>query len=288
MLYEGELEDIGPQYVLQPTARPKWFNAMLDDQIYRTNNAQQSPTNKATSDVDVLALQLSAESETLGFLDDIDAKARAGFRYNDFTYGLISGTDRSVPPGQPVKNLDFMTYTPYAELLYQKDRWLGSTGVSYSAFTQDIPSHSGTFYQEWVPYWALGYQWNLSDVQTLLLQYNGDYRFTNTNPLGTPQAADVNDKTDQSLSVVYSHILGNHWVLQPSYRLMWSGYSNSVPSGRNDIYNTFSMVVAYYFDNGISLRAFTSYEFRNSSGTGTNFNYQNWNIGAGINAGYSF
>jgi hypothetical protein len=292
-LYEGELEDLGPQYVLLPKPKHKWFTAMFDWQTYYTNNATLAPGNKGATDVDALTAQIMAQTVTYA-IGDVQAQARAGFRYQSYWYGLLSGQNYLVS-GAPVKNNDFMTYTPFAEGLFQYGNFLGSVGMRYAAFTNsNVPTGttSGTFYQEFAPYWLLGYQWVIGKSQMLLLQYDGDYRLSDTTSTpGTGVPKNLNDRTDNAFSVIYSYILGGKWAFQPTYRYQWSYYTNAAsnPFGganRNDTYNTVSLVIAYYITDWCAVRVFTNYEWRSSSVYGNN--YQVANAGAGVNLNYSF
>ncbi len=288
-LYDGELEDLGPQYLLVPKPKHKWFNASLDWQTYYTNNASLAPTNRGASDVNVLTAQLMAQAVTYN-IGDLQVQPRAGFRYQSYWYGLLSGQNKLVS-GVPVKYSDFMTYTPFAEALMQYGNFLGSAGVRYAAFTNNTAISQGTFYQEWAPYWLFGYQWQISKSQMLLLQYDGDFRFSNTQSGGL-QPSGINNRADNAASVIYNYILGGKWAIQPTYRFQWSYYTNSESNpnpgagNRNDTYNTLSLVVAYYFTDWCAARVFTSYEWRSSSAPGNN--YQVANAGVGANVNYTF
>jgi hypothetical protein len=290
MLYEGELEDLGPQYLLVQKPKHKWFTASLDWQTYYTNNAALAPNNRGASDISVVTAQLMAQAVAYN-IGDLQVQPRAGFRYQAYWYGVLSGRGHLVG-GVPVKYSDFMTYTPFVEALYQYGNFLGSTGVRYSAFTNDTKISQGTFYQEWAPYWLFGYQWQVTKSQMLLVQYDGDFRFSNTaNPTGLLTTG-INDRTDNAVSVVYNYILGGKWAFQPTYRYQWSYYTDSKSNPnpgegrRNDTYNTASLVVAYYFTDWCSARVFTSYEWRSSSAAGNN--YQVANAGAGASLNYTF
>jgi hypothetical protein len=298
-LYEGELEDLGPQYVLVPKPAHKWFNVMFDWQTYYTNNAALSEIDRQSTDVNAMTVQLLAQAPVYK-VGDLQVQPRLGFRYQAYWYGLLSGQNRLVggaaaQGGTPVWNNDFMTYTPFLEALYQYGKFLGSTGVRYAAFTnshvQTQPSTTTTFYQEFAPYWLLGYQITLGKSQMLLLQYDGDFRLSDTPQPTTLIPTNLNDRTDNALSVVYSYILGGKWAFQPTYRYQWSYYTNgsSNPTGgphRSDQYDTLSLVIAYYFTDYCSARVFTSYEWRSSNVAGNN--YQNLNAGAGVNLSYNF
>ena len=283
LLYEGEAEDTGEQFVLQPKEAFKYFQFLGDFQFYRTNNPTLAPANKVSADVSVLTLQAVAQTEATEWFDGFQGQARAGLRFQDYWYGVFSGRNQIIN-GAPIKFSDFTTISPYVEASIRSDDYYGSLGLRYSSYDNNNALTAGTFYQEYVPYLTAGYQWNIADKKTLQFQYDGDYRKTNTATAGLLPTG-WNDRTDQALSLIYSYIVGEHWVFQPSYRFMWSRYTNDQRS-RSDVYNTFSFLVAYYFNEAVSARAFTSYEWRSSSETGNN--YESWNIGVGFSLNAAF
>ena len=283
LLYEGEAEDTGEQYVLQPKEAIKYFQFLGDLQLYRANNPTLAPANKTATDVSVLTLQVVAHTEETEWFDGFMGQTRAGLRFQDYWYGVFSDRDHIIT-GAPIKYSDFTTISPYVEMSLRSDDWYGSLGLRYSSYDNNNALTSGTFYQEYVPYGTVGYQWNLADKKTLQFQYDGDFRKTNTHTAGLLPTG-WNDRADNALSLIYSVILGEHWVIQPSYRFMWSRYTNDQRS-RSDVYNTFSMLAAYYFNEMWSARVFTSYEWRSSSEIGNN--YQSWNFGVGLSVNAAF
>jgi len=284
LLYEGEMEDTGTQYVLQPKPAIKYFQVLGDLQYYRSDNPTLAPGNKTASDISVLTIQASVSSPAADWFDGTaKGQFRAGLRFQDYWYGLFYGRDRIIT-GAPIKYSDFMTTSPYVEATARGENWYGSLGLRYAAYDNNNALTSGTFYQEWVPSGTLGYQWNISAQKTVQFQYDGDFRKTSTQSAGLLPGG-WNDRSDQALSLIYSDILNDHWVIQPSYRIMWSDYTND-NRHRNDVYNTLSFLVAYYFNETWSARAYTSYEWRSSSEFGNN--YSNWNLGVGLSFGASF
>jgi hypothetical protein len=270
------MEDVGPQYVLQPQPKPKYFFASADWQLYYTNNAALASGNKVGTDVNVFSL--SAEIHTLetAWWNKSTAQAHAGIRYQTYWYGVFSDRN-AIASGAPVKNSDFETISPYVEATFKRDDWSGAVGLRYADFSNNNATSSGTFYQEWVPYWSIAKQFVLNAKSILQLQYDGDYRATNT-PSGGLLPTGWNNRADNSFTVVYSYIINDHLVLQPSYRFSVASY-DATGRQRRDNYNTFSFVAAYYFNEWTSVRAYTSWEQRNSTEVGNN--YQNWNIGLG-------
>ncbi|HVU36746.1 MAG TPA: hypothetical protein VHC95_00280 [Opitutales bacterium] len=289
LLYEGELEDLGPQYVLQPHERPKYLQVMGDLQVYHTDNAALVPANKIGTDVSVFTVEAAYQSQAKVMFGDVQTQFRAGFRFQSYWYGIISGRDKSTSAStyNPVNLLDFQIYSPFVEVSFKKNNWYGGLALRYAAYTNSNQFSDETFYQEWVPSGSFGYQWVLDQHRIVQVQYDGDFRSTNTDEKGTHPTG-WEDRADNSISLIHSYILGEHWIFQPSYRLMWSKYTNP-ERYRSDIYNTLSFMVAYYFNENLSARAFTSIEWRNSSMEGgVDNSYQNWNIGVGVSLTGSF
>jgi len=283
LLYEGEMEDTGTQYVLQPKPAVNYFQALGDVQFYRSNNPTLAPGDKIASDITVLTLQAAVQSEASEWFAGYKGQFRAGLRFQDYMYGLFYGRNRIIT-GSPIKYSDFTTTSPYVEASLRGDNWYGSLGLRYASYDNNNALTSGTFYQEWVPSGTLGYQWNLGAQKTLQLQYDGDFRRSVTETGGL-LPTDWNNRTDHALSLIYSDIINDHWIIQPSYRMMWSRYTAD-DRHRNDIYNTVSLLVAYYFTPNFSIRAFTSFEWRSSSEAGNN--YEDWNAGSGLTLSASF
>ena len=283
LLYEGENEDVGTQFVLQPKPKVNYFQAAGDVQVYRSDNPTLAPANKTASDITVLTVQAAVQSASSEWFDGVMGQSRLGFRFQDYWYGVISGRNQIIT-GAPVKYSDFTTLSPYGEISLRSDNWYGTVGLRYSSYDNNNALASGTFYQEWVPSGTLGYQMNVAAHQTVQFQYDVDYRRTETKTGGLLPTS-WNDRVDNALSIIYSDIIGDHWVIQPSYRIMWSKYT--LPQrNRSDVYDTLSFLVAYYFNPNLSARAFTSYEWRSSSEPGNN--YGNWNLGAGLSVSASF
>jgi hypothetical protein len=283
LLYADEPEDVGTVQALQPRARFKYFNVAFDQQLYHSNNPTLAPGNKLGSDISVTTLQASVQSQASEWIDGWDGQARAGVRFQSYWYGVFSGRNEVIT-GAPIKDSDFTTISPYVEATLRNGDWYSTLGLRYSSYDNNNANADGTFYQEYVPYGTLGYQWNLAAGKTIQFQYDGDWRKTNT-PSGGLLPTGWNDRSDQALSIIYSDIINNHWIIQPSYRIMWSPYTND-QRHRNDIYNTVSLLAAYYFNEDLSVRAFTSYEWRSSSEPGNN--YENWDLGAGLSFSLSF
>ncbi len=283
LLYEGEMDDVGPQYVLQPEPKPKYFSVSSDWQLYHTDNAVLAPANKAGTDVNVFSISADMHTQEKQWWSKYTAQFSGGIHYQYYWYGVFSDRN-AIASGAPIKNSDFQTITPYAQFSLKRDEYSGVAGIRYADFSNNNATTSGTFYQEWVPYWTLSRQMNLAAHEIFQVQYDGDYRATNT-PSGGLQPVGWNDRVDNALSLVYSYIVNDHFLLQPSLRVMSSIYTAD-GRHRSDVYTTLSFVAAYYFNENASVRAFTSWEERDSSEAGNN--YQDWNLGVGGSLQFQF
>ncbi len=275
-MYPGEFEDLGPQFLLLAPPPREWLQFYFDVMVYRTSNATLVENNVGSSDLSVATFEVTVMPvEWTVFGGKLEPAIGLGAQV--FRYGLVGDRDKMVS-GQPVKNNDFNALMPFAELTWTKGPWFAFSGVRYSRLYNTVGDT--TFYTEWMPYWSLGYQWNLTDVSALFLQYEGDYRFSDTETFGL-QPSSINDRLDQAVLLTYSHLWYNRLVTQLGYRFQYSHYTNSAIS-RNDAYNTFALTAAWYFTRSLSVRAFTSYEMRNSSASFP-ASYKNWNVGGGAN-----
>lgn len=275
-LYPGEFEDLGPQFLLLAPPPREWLQFYLDVMAYRTSNATLVQSNTGSSDLSVATFEVSIMpvewSVFGGKLEPVVGLGAQVFRYGFF------GDRNKVISGLPVNENDFNALMPFAELTWEKGPWFAFTGVRYSRLyntTADV-----TFYTEWMPYWSVGYQLNLSDVSALFLQYEGDYRFSDTESFGLNPPS-INDRLDQAILLTYSHLWWNRLVTQLGYRCQFSHYTNAAQP-RNDVYNTFALTAGWYFNRALSVRLFTSYEMRNSSASFP-ASYTNWNVGGGAN-----
>ncbi len=289
-LLEDELEDIGPQYLLLEKPRHKWFQLILDGQAYHTTNAILSESNHKEGNVSVSTVQPTVVSPAFDVLGGA-AQAKAGFRWQMFRYGMWAGSD-DIPTGgtQALDTNDFNAYTPFGEVNWQREEWLASAGYRYANLQGR--SSNQTFYDEHVPYWMFGRQFALTDSLQLLVQYDGAFRFTDTDsgslPVNLRPTDSINDRTDQAASLILSQVLFERLVVQPSYRFQYSKYisPSRVPT-REDYYNTGTLLVAYYFTDYFSLRVFGSVERRDSTDPAT-ADYSVWNLGGGANLTLNF
>ena len=125
-------------------------------------------------------------------------------------------------------------------------------------------------------------QISISESKVFTVGYQGSYRFTE---VGDNPRDDVNDRTDHVLFVSYNQALTPQLVVQPYYRFQFTHYTKG--GSRNDVFNTAGLSLNYFFTENISLRAFASYERRESDDP-IQADYDKVDGGVGLNLYFRF
>lgn len=289
-LYEGETEDLGSQLLLLKPPPHRWFSALADVQDYYTSNATLSESPTTRTDVLILTAQLGVESPGYAIGGGSGRVVLGGgYRYQNFRYGPLSFTQNHDIAGGvgKVDALDFQTHTPYLSAEWTNGGWSAGVTGRFSAF---IATHGDrTTYQEWAPGAHAGYRFTLTDRDFLSLDGDMTYRITHTALPAFAAAilgSDLNDRADFGLNVVYTHIFGEHVILQPAYRLQHSRYTQggataASGAGRQDFQHTLSLTLGYYFNEHFSARLFASADMRDSDEP-TVMDYRSYNFGGGL------
>lgn len=284
-LYEGELEDIGPQMLLLEAPPHDWFAASADLQNYYTSNATLSRV-KTWSDVTVITGQAGLNSKPIKLGDTGQLAFSTGYLYQQFLYGELSGrTDEVIANSAGVKldELNFTTHTLYLNGDWISGGWSAGAGVRYAAYIEN--TGDTTTYQEYAPTVHGGYRWMLNERNFINLHTDATYRLTRADTGISSVSLSRNDRYDLGVSASYSHIVGTKLLLQPSYRLQYSNYTEADLATRVDYLHTFAMTAGYYFNQNFSLRAFGTLEFRNSNEAE---DYDNTNLGGGAMVAVTF
>lgn len=295
-LYDGEVEDVGPQLLLLEAPPHDWFQALVDVQNYYTSNATLVENNETWSDVTVLTAQVGVNARPIT-VGSGKLAFNTGYRYQKFAYGWLSGrTNRDIAgaaPGTKLDSLNFGTHTAFLNAEWTQGGWSAGTGIRYSAYIAD--NTDKTTYQEWVPSVHGGYRFTLSERDFISIDGDLSYRVSHTalpqfvaNIVGT----DLNDRADLGLNASYTHIFGEHFLLQPAYRFQYSNYTQGGSTaaggaGREDFFHIFSLTAGYYFNKNFSVRVFTSAEIRDTT-EAVIADYRNFNVGAGAMAVITF
>ncbi|MDR2982034.1 MAG: hypothetical protein LBV12_07270 [Puniceicoccales bacterium] len=284
MLYEGELEDSGPQLLLLEAPPHKWFQILCDMQWYATSNVAMVEHNSTFADVAVLTAQGAINAKPINLFGG-KLSPILGFRYQNFLYGSVSGSNDLIKDSYvTVDSLNFETFTPYAQLEWRSGPWMAGVGARFSAYlSQDTGK---TTYQEWAPSMHVGRSFMVGKSSQFTVDADFTWRLSHSFlppgislPPGWFQT-DNADRYDIGLNIAYTMVLNDNWIIQPAYRFQFSDYTQASTS-RQDYYNILSLTLGYYFNEYFSVRLFGSAEFRNSSDSAIS-DYQNYNGGIGL------
>lgn len=293
-LYDGEVEDVGPQLLLLEAPPHDWFQALADLQNYYTSNATLVESDRTWSDVTVLTAQAGVNAKPISVGSGKIAFS-SGYRYQKFNYGLVSfRTNHDIAGGVgKIDSLDFDTHTGFLNAEWTQGGWAAGVSGRYTAY---IASNTDkTTYQEWVPSVHGGYRFTLSERDFLSVDGDVSYRISHTYvipALGNLFGFDYNNRADLGLNVAYTHIFGERLLLQPSYRFQYSRYTEGSSSiqtgpGREDFFHIFTLTTGYYFNQNFSVRLFASAEIRDSSEPFV-ADYRTFNVGGGAMASITF
>ena len=258
LLFEDELEDIGPQFLLLESARHKPSRIVSDLQFAVTSNATLNEENPESSTVAILmneyTFSLEPEDWRNGKLGLV-----GGIRHFIYRYGLPN-SDNKLIDETPVDTNDFDAIQPFASITHVR----GKNTIALEIHYLEMKSRStdATIYREAVPALRVSRALGVQQSSHYLIQYQGNFRETKTET-GELLPEDWNNRTDHALSLFYSQEWGKLFF-QPSYRFQFSHYTHS-DRDRNDFYNTFAVAVLYRLKPYLVLRFFSSYELRDST-----------------------
>jgi len=275
-LYVGEMRDVGPQSILQADQRHKWFEAGADSQFFFTSNMFLEEDNPGVNLTDttlfVNTVHLAASSKPIQVGNGV-LGGRLGFQHSWFNYGLGDS-------GSGLSDFDFDAQTVLLEGRYFcNNTWMLEAGIDWTRLLDHTPEYFDydKFYSEYVPRWGVSRYFYWSESRVFTVSYQGHYRITDST--GTAMS-DVNDRLDNAIYVNYSHALTPHIVVQPYYRFQHSHFT--AVSDRNDIFHTVGVTLSYIFNQYFGIRAFASYERRDSSDP-VQADYEKIDGGVGVN-----
>jgi hypothetical protein len=273
-LYPGEMQDVGPQFlVARPQAAPgekrfNWFEGYADIQYLYTSNALLSENGNQDTGLMVLTVQAAFNLPPFELLGGT-VSPHAGYRHQWWLYSLND-------TGNQLNNFDFAVSTFFVGFRHNwHDKWVASFSLDYNRFLS-LEDDDHEFYVELAPNWALERNFALGEKTQLTAGYYGAYHWTQTDPAPVKH---INDRLDSAFGLSLTTELLPKLFLQPYYRLQWSHYSEN--SDRNDLYNTLGVSAIYAFNDWASIRAFISFESRNSTDD-TVADYHKWDSGGGV------
>lgn len=283
--------DTGSQRIAQPREFPVKFSLTYDAQVYYTSNVLLAPVGSPEDDATVVAntvaIRADFKSRVLG---DGVLTPSVGFNFQRFNHGLFSGDNR---------DLDFDSYSVPLSLRYRfGSNWEASLGFTGNAiYSLEGPPSYHLIFRSYSPAISLRKLISLGQNHILSLGTGLSYARTESDRDSVPAGfsayrSDRNDKWDVSADVAYYYLHGS-WVVGPYARLAYSDYlhyqeTNILPLpatrvDRRDLTGSLGLSVSYNFTDRASVRAFTSYDRRESVGDKTfDYGYRSTNAGLGL------
>ena len=252
-LYRGENEDVGPQRILRLKPRITYFDLVLDSQVFFSDNANyaQAPFSVA-SPVFVNTVQAAFAPPAMDFGRGKFAAA-IGVAAQWYNYG-----DNRLAP------LDFNAQTFFVSGKYNLDKWQVGLGVNLTRLVNQ--ENYDETYREFMPNLGVQRVIPLNDRMFFSIGDLVDYHLTAV-PSVFGSRTDLNDRLDNIASLTFTWQATGHLIFQPFYRFQYSYYQHDTlaTSDRNDYLQSFGLTAAYYFNQKISVRAFYSYNRKQSN-----------------------
>lgn len=274
-LFPGELQDVGPQFLLTRPDVSKagppshfWFEGFADWQMFYTNNALLTEKDHRDTGVMVTTVQAAINFPAVALAGGMLA-TKAGYRHQWWYYSLDKTTSG-------LNDFDFAVSTFFITGRHSwEEKWVASFSIDYNRYLSRDDNWS-EFYVELAPSWALERNFELDEKTLITLGYYGSYHWTQTDPAPVKH---INDRLDSSLGVTVTREIIPNLIGQAYYRAMWSHYTEN--SDRNDVYHSLGLALVYNFNEWASVRAFMGYENRNSTDD-TVADYNKFDAGGGL------
>jgi hypothetical protein len=251
-LYPGENADVGPQRILRLQPRNRYFDALFDSQIFYSDNANYSQQPYAVSSWVFVNTVQAAVTPPVVDLGPGKAAVAVGFASQWYNYG-----------DNGLENLDFNAETVFLSGKYTLGNWQLGVGLNLTRLVSQ--ENYNETYREFMPNLGVQRTISINDRMFFTLGDLVDYHVTEV-PSVLGSRSDINDRFDDIASVTFTWQPTRHLLLQPFYRFQFSNYQHDVAdtSGRNDYLQSVGITAAYYFNANVSVRAYYSYNRRQS------------------------
>lgn len=269
-IYPGENQDTGPQRILRLTPRPKYFNVVLDSQVFYSDNANFAEhDHRFHSAVYVNTFQAAFTPPDIQLGPGKFAPA-IGFISQWYNYGNNS-----------ITYLDFNAQTAFVSGRYTLGHWQFGLGGNYTRLVSQ-PNYGDQTYSEWLPALTVQRIFPVNDSLAFIIGNQVDYHFssvptskstlTNT-PTSSTGSSEVNNRFDEAVSLTMSWQVTRELNLQPYCRYQYSRYrscpafyqSAGLGSGLDNNLYSFGVTLAYYFNQNVSMRTFYNYNIKHSN-----------------------
>lgn len=246
-MYQGENADVGPQRILRLTPRHKYFNLLLDSQVFYTDNANFAPTQQKIGSTVFVNTAQAIFSPRDWALAEGKISTAVGIASQWYNYE----NDQMSP-------LDFNAQTAFGGAKYTYGKWLLALDMSYTRLVNQSDYY--LTYQELLPAFTVQRFFPINDTMLITLSDQVDYHFTDE-PTTFATYTEVNNRLDNILSLAFTWQMAPNLYLQPAYRFVFTNYRYNTlqDSDRNDYLNSVGLSLAYYFNQNFSVRTFFNY-----------------------------
>lgn len=282
-LYDGELEDVGPQFLLRPgDRRHQWWRFLVDTQwFFNSNPTLADSSDRVETDVLINTVEFRGRSpayETLGGRLELTG----GAWIQNYFYGTASGPRRQAG-GRDINDFNFTALTAFVSTDYSHGPWIGSLSLRWTRLS-NVSGDDG-FYREWAPSWQLGDRFAFGRDDLLTIRYQGSYHLTTSETFFFIRD-DLNDCWSNGVSAVWTRRIAPQWFLQPYASASYEYYTNDPADRREWIYGGGAALI-YQFGPDFSARVFTNYQKRDSN-RAEFADYQQWTAGLGGSLSFTF
>ena len=266
-LFTGEASDVGPQSVVKFKPRKSYLELSADAQYFHTDNMFLADGGKVGADVLVSMVQAALAPGAYA-LGEGQFAPRLGYRHEWFNYGLATSKEIEVFDFNTggfrevkLREFDFNAQTVFTDGRWRQGNWIIGAGLDYQRLLDS--DNYDQFYAEYVPRWEVRRIIPLRDASSIVIAYEGDYRFTDSDLPPSGEDSDLSDRTDHSLVLNLSHVLCAQAIVQPYYRFQYTHFTAG--QQRDDYLNTIGIALHCPLTRNISLRAFVSYDILNTT-----------------------
>jgi hypothetical protein len=268
-LYAGENEDIGPQRILRANPRTKYFDILLDSQVFYSDNANFAQEGAGIhSGVFVNTVQ-AAFSPPAMKLGPGKIAGTIGFSSQWYNY-----------ENSDLSPLDFNAQTAFIAGRYAFGKWQAGVGLNYTRLLNQ--SAYDETYNEFLPALSIQRFFPINDTMLLAIGDQVDYHFSEV-PSVLGSRTDINDHFDNSVFITFNWQVCKRLALQPFYRFQYANYpyNTLMNSDRNDFINAVGVTLLYNICKYGSVRVFFNYNTKSSDDNLT-AEYDEFNGGLGV------
>ena len=273
-LFAGELDDVGPQFLLQARPAARRFELWTDWEYTGTNNVTLEPAQPTASTLLAAQAGLTYHAPPVA-RGGGELSWEVGVRAQAYRYGFLANSNHPVNFIEIDRN-NFDLVGAHAGAAWQRGGWLVAGGLRGAALRSR--STGRRFYEEAVIDAPGLRQWTLRPDTTLAAGLDAAWRRTRTDSFGL-LPDHWNDRAELAFVASLERRFGANWRLQPSLRVQGTHYTQA-DRARNDRHLFARLTLARGIGPAGELRLSLGHEQRESSDQTVN-DYKKWDLALG-------